>query len=312
MLEKTDGEVLFAVEGTSSYGETFTVALQKRGLPVCEAKAPKMKARGQKGKTDEVDSHHAAVSILSKPINSLINPKNQGTVKMLRILLTARRNMTAQSVMDKNALYALLRTNNLTTGQVPVLTTAMLKIIADWSAKSDDDSAEKSIARMEARRLAQYILFRQAALNKNEKQLQKIIKAFAPSLLEFPGFGAVTSAQILCSYSYKGRFRCADAFASLAGTTPLEASSGQVVRYRLSRLGDRTLNAALSTIILTRMRCHELTKKYVEKRTVGGKSKREIKRCLKHYLARSVFRHLEKLDLSVNVCINEKGLALIE
>jgi transposase len=302
VINKTDGNVLFAVEGTSSYGETLTVALQNRHLAVCEVKAPKMKTRGQTGKTDEVDSLCAAQSILSKPLDKLTNPKNQGVIKMLRILLTARRNITVQSVMDKNALYALLRTNSLTPEAIYILSPPVLRIIADWEARSDkSECIEKSIARLEAKRLAGLILFRRTLLKKNEAQLVKIIRLFAPSLLELPGFGAVTSSQILISYSHKGRFHSANAFANLAGTTPLPASSGQVVRHRLSRYGDRNLNAALSTIILTRMRCHEPTLQYVEKHIKIGKSKREIKRSLKHYLARSIYKHLEKLDLTADL-----------
>ncbi|MDR2569834.1 MAG: hypothetical protein LBD23_06000 [Oscillospiraceae bacterium] len=91
-----------------------SVALQKRGFNVCEVKAPKTKTRGQDGKTDEIDSLMGAKSVLAKPVNKLIIPKSQGMIKVLRILLTARRSMTAQSVMDKNALFALLRTNNIT------------------------------------------------------------------------------------------------------------------------------------------------------------------------------------------------------
>ena len=60
VLGKTNGNVLFAVEGTSSYGETFTVAVQNRGLEICEVKAPRTKTRGQAGKTDEIDSFWAA------------------------------------------------------------------------------------------------------------------------------------------------------------------------------------------------------------------------------------------------------------
>lgn len=132
VITKTQGNVLFAVEGTSSYGETLVIALQRRNIAVCEVKAPKTKTRGQKGKTDEIDSLIAAQSILTKPINKLIRPKTQGMIKVLRILLTARRGMSAQSVMDKNALVALLRTNNLGIHITSVLNPTEIKKIANW------------------------------------------------------------------------------------------------------------------------------------------------------------------------------------
>ena len=298
VVAKTDGNVLFAVEGTSSYGETFTMALQNRGLTVCEAKAPRMKIRGQAGKTDEIDSLWAAQNVLAKPLDKLILPKTQGMRKVFRILLAARRNMTVQKVMDENALIALLRTNNLDVSPVSELALTSLQSISQWETRPDNDMAlEISVARMEAKRLAQNILLRQATSKQNEQQLHQAVKMFAPSLLDFPGVGPMTSAQILCAYSHKGRIRSANAFACLAGTTPLQASSGEIKRHRLSRYGDRQLNSALTTIIMSRLIHHKPTKDYAAKCTAKGKSPREIKRSLKRYLARSIFKHLETLEL---------------
>ena len=73
-------------------------------------------------------------------------------------------------------------------------------------------------------------------------------------LLEEIGVGPIVAAQLLCSYSHHGRLRSEAAFASLAGVAPIPASSGQTVRHRLNRAGDRQLNRALHTIVLCRMR----------------------------------------------------------
>ena len=306
VVKKTDGDVRFAVEGTSSYGETFTVILQNRNIAVCEVKPPRTKSRGQAGKTDDIDSLRAARDILAIEVDKLIIPKAQGMRKVFRILLAARRNMTVQKVMDENALIALLRTNSLTEALIINFGLRSIQTIAKWPVQPDKEiEIEKSIARIEAKRLAQNILLRHASLRQNEKQLSLAVNIFAPSLLNLPGFGPITSAQVLCSYSHRGRFRNASAFACLAGTTPLQASSGQVKRHRLSRYGDRALNCALNTIIMTRMRLHEQTKEYIEKCTAKGKSKREIRRSLKRYLARSVFKHLEQLDLNGDCVIGE-------
>jgi transposase len=308
VMAKTGGNVLFAIEGTSSYGETFTILLQNRNLPVCEVKAPKTKTRGQAGKTDEIDSLLAARNILIKPVDKLIIPKTQGMRKVFRLLLAARRNMTVQKVMDENALIALLRTNNLDIIPAAKLTPVDLQTIAQWQAKPTGNICiEVAVARMEAKRLAQSILLFQAMLKQNERQLHQAVKMFAPTLLDFSGFGPVTSAQILCSYSHKGRFRSANAFACLAGTTPLPASSGKVVRHRLSRYGDRALNSSLTTIIMSRLQHHEPTKEYSAKCTAQGKSLREIRRSLKRYLARGIFKHLEQLDLTGSYAMVEIG-----
>ena len=83
------------------------------------------------------------------------------------------------------------------------------------------------------------------------------------------------------------------AFAMLAGTSPVPTSSGQTVRHRLNRGGDRRLNRALHTIVLARRASHEPTRAYLERRVAEGKSQREAVRCLKRYLARRLYRVLQ-------------------
>ena len=116
----------------------------------------------------------------------------------------------------------------------------------------------------------------------------------APALLAQPGIGPITAAQVLISWSHPGRLRSEAAFAMLAGAAPIEASSGQVVRHRLNRGGDRQLNRALHTIVMLRERYHQPTKRSVARRTAKGKSHREIRRCLKRTLARQLFRLLAR------------------
>src|SRR5205085_10517500 len=85
------------------------------------------------------------------------------------------------------------------------------------------------------------------------------------------------------------------AFARLAGAAPIPASSGKTIRYRLDRGGDRQLNRALHTIILSRRRTDNETKAYIARRLGEGKTQREATRCLKRYLARSLYRTLETM-----------------
>jgi transposase len=126
------------------------------------------------------------------------------------------------------------------------------------------------------------------------KELRTLVQAMAPALLAQPGVGPVTAAQLLISWSHTGRLRSEAAFAMLAGVAPIPASSGQVVRYRLNRGGDRQLNRALHTIVMIREGWHEPTKRYVARRTVEGKSRREIRRCLTRAVARGLYRLLER------------------
>lgn len=132
----------------------------------------------------------------------------------------------------------------------------------------------------------------------HETQIELLVAGVAPALLAEPGIGALTAARILCARSHAGRIRSEAAVASLAGASPIPASSGQVVRYRLNRGGDRQLNRALHTIVLSRLAHHPETRAYAARRTEEGKSPREIKRCLKRYLARQLFRLLEGMPQS--------------
>ena len=97
----------------------------------------------------------------------------------------------------------------------------------------------------------------------------------------------------MLSWSHRGRLASEAAFARLAGAAPIPASSGQTIRYRLDRSGDRQLNRALHQIIVTRRRTHPPTIDYIDRRIREGKSRREATRCLKRYLARNLYRLLE-------------------
>jgi transposase len=127
-------------------------------------------------------------------------------------------------------------------------------------------------------------------------ELAVLVQAVAPWLLEVPGVGPLSAAQVLVSWSHAGRFRSEAAFAALAGTNPIPASSGQVTRHRLNRGGDRQLNRALHTILLVRLRIDPDTRAYMARRTAQGKSRRDAKRCLRRVIARQLFRLLERYD----------------
>jgi transposase len=94
------------------------------------------------------------------------------------------------------------------------------------------------------------------------------------------------------SFSHPGRCRNEAAFAALGGTSPIPASSGRTVQHRLNRGGDRALNRAIHTIAVCRMRSCPRTHTYAARRTAEGKTPREIRRCLKRYIARELYRQL--------------------
>jgi transposase len=130
-----------------------------------------------------------------------------------------------------------------------------------------------------------------------ETQIAGLVEDLAPGLVTAgSGLGALSAAQILLSWSHAGRITTEQAFAMLSGTAPVPVSSGRTDRHRLNRLGDRQLNRALHIIAVTRMRSHPPTLAYVQRRRAEGKTDREIRRCIKRYLARHLYRTLNRLD----------------
>jgi transposase len=124
-------------------------------------------------------------------------------------------------------------------------------------------------------------------------QLDRLVVETAPKLVSLPGIGTDHAATLLTVVGDNPeRLKSEASFASLCGVSPVQASSGKVVRHRLNRGGNRDANRALYMICMDRMGRDRRTKEYVARRTAEGKSKREIVRCLKRYVAREVYRVL--------------------
>jgi transposase len=294
-----------AVEGTRSYGLGVTRALRTAGLPVIEAEQPTRTSRRGRGKSDPIDAHLAVLWALRLPADRLPTPRADGDRDALRILLGARHDLTLTATAQTNRLRALLR-DTTTTGTGTgtgtggdtdrrlargALTDTVLAALARRRPARDTTRAH-AVRHAEIRRLALAVRDHRRALTTNRAQLQAIVDDLAPGLTDRPGIGAVTAAQVVISFSHPGRIRSDAAFAALAGTSPLPASSGQTVRHRLNRNGDRALNRALHTIALTRMAHCPRTRAYTARRRAEGKTPREIRRCLKRYITRELYRTL--------------------
>ena len=134
-----------------------------------------------------------------------------------------------------------------------------------------------------------------AELELVDELLDELVGQVAPSLLAVHGVGVGTAATLLAAAGDNpDRLRSEAAWAHLCGVAPIEASSGKVTRHRLDRGGDRQANSALWTIVMVRMVSHQPTRDYVLRRTAEGRSKREIIRILKRYVAREVYHHLRR------------------
>lgn len=298
---EADADTLWVIEGAASYGAILAGTVAAHGYMVAEAPRMDVKSRRGVGKSDAMDAHQIAAATLPLPADKLRLPRlNDGIRQGVQILVTARESMSKDRTRSINALTALARANELGLDARKALTGTQITEVSRWRTREEELSV--SIARTEAGRLAKHILELDEQLTANEKQLDELIKASeAAPLLEEKGFGVISTAKCLTAWSHHGRVHTEAAFASLAGVNPIPASSGNTIRHRLNRGGDRSLNSALHMVAINRMTYDAETRDYVEKRQAEGKTNREIRRCLKRYLARRVYRMLNTSATVTNV-----------
>lgn len=285
------GRRAFAVEGTASFGAGLTRFLVEHGERVFEVGRLRRERRSG-GKTDALDAVRAARSVLAQKRPSL--PRSTGEREALRALMAAREGAATAKQAGLNQLRDLIVTTPepLRSELRPLTRARLLKHLAATRPQRRHDPELRGTMlalRAVARRVQQLTLEeRQLA-----REIDKLIRQLAPQLLDQPGIRALLAAQVVLSWSHPGRVANEAAFARLAGAAPIPASSGQTIRYRLDRSGDRKLNRTLHLILITRKRTHPATIAYIERRVQEGKTRREANRCLKRYLARNLYRLLE-------------------
>ena len=240
-VQHVPGRRCWAIEGIGSFGAGLAAFLTGHGERVVEVAGPRRPARRSSGKTDAIDAARAAHDALAT--DEPANARRRGDREALRALLACRRGATSARVAAISQLKALIvSAPDPLRAQVRSLT-ARLQIRA--CAALPDDPTQPPEQRMTAlalRSTAQRIHALVAEANQLERQITRLVRAVAPWLLELPGVGALSAAQLLVSWSHPGRCRSEAAFAALAGVSPIPASSGLVTRYRLNRGGDRQLN----------------------------------------------------------------------
>lgn len=283
----------WAIEGTGGHGAGLARVLAGRDEVVVELDRPQRAARRNGAKSDPLDAARAAREALSR--TRLGTPRTGGDRQALSVLLAARRSAVQAAGDAQRQVFSLViatpdKIRDKFRGmKVPrmLTTAAALRVHSSWDIET---RTTVTVLRSLARR-AQTLT---AEADEHAKAILALVRAWRPDLLDLPGVGPITAAVVLCSWSHPGRVHSEAAFAMLAGTAPIPANSGQVTsRYRLNRYGDRQLNRALHTIALSRTRYHQPTRDYVARRTSEGKTPREIKRCLKRYIARDLYRRLE-------------------
>jgi transposase len=277
------------VEGTGCYGAGLARHLTRAGVEVLEVNRPNRQLRRRHGKSDVADAIGAAKAVLSGEASG--TPKaSDGTVESIRLLRVARRGAVKERTQAAGQLH-----NVLTTCPEPLrrelggLSTP--KLVARCRRLRPDGSEAVTAA---AKRALVSIARRWTAANDEiralDPELKKLVDAVAPELVALRGVGVDTAGALLVAAGDNPqRMRSEAAFAALCGTSPVDASSGKVVRRRLNQGGNREANSALWRIVLVRLSVDQPTKDYMARRTIEGRSKREIMRCLKRYVARQTF-----------------------
>jgi transposase len=286
------GRRAWAVEGSGAYGAGLARHLAAAGERVIEIDRPERRRERTRAKSDPLDAIRAARTALAR--TRLAGPRLGAAREALRVLMITRAGAVELRLRATRQLKALIVTapEQLRERLRRLDGMALLGRCAALRQPGDPYPAlQATVSALRA--LARRALAAEDEAAQHERDIAAWVRAICPQLLTEPGVGPISAAQLLISFSHAGRLAGASSFARLAGVAPIPASSGQVVRHRLDRGGDRQLNRALHTIVLSRRQHDPRTRAYLERRIAEGKSTREAIRCLKRFVARHLFRLLE-------------------
>ena len=280
------------VEGTSSYGAGLARHLKSKGIEVLEVERPKRRQQSSRrnGKSDHADAEAAARAVLAGEAAGM--PKSgDGEVEMIRVLGATRRAAVKARTQAANQLRNLLVTAPQGLPEpLRGLSTKALVATAVRFRPGDRPGNPQEATRFALRSVARRYRSLSEEIAELDIQLARLVAEVAPGLVALPGVGTDHAATLLVAAGDNPtRLKSEASFASLCGVSPVEASSGKVMRHRLNRGGNRDANRALHSICVFRMGRDRRTQAYVARRTTEGKSKREIMRCLKRYVAREVY-----------------------
>jgi len=280
----------WAVEGAHGVGQGLAQWLVGQGETVVDVPARLVRrVRELRGddKTDRKDARAVAEAALRAPRLQPVYRDDERVV--LRLLTDQRDDLTQERTRTVNRLHRLLR--ELVPGGAArgSSTRAVQAVVAGIEAESVADAERLR----QARGLVDDLERLDGLVRENLRRIQAAVRADGTRLTEVPGVGPVVSAQLLGHCGRIERFPTAAHFASYSVTAPLAASSGEVVRHRLNRRGDRKLNAALHMVAVTQMRMPQSAGyAYYWRRRSEGKTGREALRCLKRRLADVVYRYM--------------------
>ena len=283
---------LVGIEGTGSYGAGLARHVSAAGVRVVEVDRSDRQDRRRQGKSDPLDAVSAARAAQSGRAAGAPRGRD-GQVEAIRALMVAKRSAAGERTQTINQARALVVTgpDDLRARFARHTPAALVAGLASLRPRPGDVVGYAT--RVALRELGRRAQFLDGQLERLDELIVPLVTARAPGLLALYGIGPNTAALLLIAAGdHPRRLRSEAAWAHLCGVAPIPASSGKTVRHRLNPGGDRQANHALWRIVFTRLGSHPDTRAYAERRTQEGKSKAEIIRCLKRYVAREVYPHL--------------------
>jgi transposase len=292
-------ERVWAVEGSNGAGRPLAQRLLADGEHVVDVPA-KLSARarlfdsGHNRKTDAHDAHAVAVVAVRTPALRVLAYDAQ--LEALRMLVDRRAELSRARIQSVNRVHRLLSElvpgqgkKNITTGQAKA-------ILATVKPR---DVAGKTRRRLAAEQIAELVAIERKT-KALTKELKEMVLASGSTLMELPGVGPVVAARTLADTGDVARFADRNKYASWTGTAPIEASSGEVVRHRLSRAGNRRMNHMIHIAATTQIRLDTPGRAYYLRKIAAGKSRREAMRCLKRRISDALYRRLRD-DAAIDV-----------
>lgn len=283
------------VEGTGSYGAGIARALTAAGFTVIEVVRHNRQARRLRGKSDPVDAHQAALSVLAG-IDEAIAKDTSGHAECLRVLVAERRSALKARSQAMNQIHALLISSpdTVRANYRALRGKKLIEALARSRPPAEICATPGHVARVSLKRLARRHQALTEEIDAIDVELDTLASSANPRLRAMNGVGPLTAATLLATAGDNPeRLATRAAFAALAGVAPMNASSGQRHRHRLSRGGNRQANSAIHRIALLRLRHHEpRTMAYFERRRAEGLTDRDIMRCLKRHIANEVYAAL--------------------
>jgi len=280
---------VWAIEGCSGIGRHIATRLLAEGQDVVDV-PPKLSARarvfstGQGRKTDATDAH--SVALVGTHMSGLRPVVRDTDLEVLRMLVDRRRSLGEEHTRKVSQLHALLL-ELLPGGAKKDLSAAQAKaLLAKVRPRDTVGKTRRRLAAELVGDLEQIYTRKKAA----DKELRALLAQTGTGLLDLHGIGPSGAARLLVEVGDITRFPDRNHFASWTGTAPVDASSGDHVRHRLSRGGNRQINRVLHMMAVVQLRNDTDGRTYYDRKKATGKSSKEAVRCLKRRLSDAVYR----------------------